>query len=284
MKTLTEEQEKKMFENEAIIKCLNENPSLTAYDVSKKLNVSLYRGRVLLNEALNVQLSKHIKQINKKTKSKKISNGEFGNTEGLYKDVARTKIIESIRNKYSVMLTLPFEKAILEKRMLKEVFHKLNFIGYEWEQKTFWNLCKLIGEEQLPITPIHGSISNGIYGAKKDQYSNLILDYCGVLDTFAEEIKFAIENDIVESDGIIAVTLSKMGICNNTGIIGNIFKTTPYEMFDTKMSETELGIKLFFNKILKSNYTMELVFNYRDKKDNGNLGMPMILVIVRRNS
>lgn len=216
--------------------------------------------------------------------SNKISNGEFGNTEGLYKDVARTKIIKSIRNKYGVMLTLPFKKAILEKRMLKEISPKLNFIGYEWEQKTFWDLCKLIGEEQLPITPIHGSISNGIYGAKKDQYSNLILDYCGVLDTFADEIKFAIENDIVESNGIIAVTLSKMGICNKTGIIGEIFKTTPYELFDTKMSETELGIKLFFNKILKSNYTMELVFNYRDKKDNGNLGMPMILVIVRRNN
>jgi hypothetical protein len=205
----------------------------------------------------------------------------FKNEKGINKDSAREKMAKAIKN-FELTLSLPFEKAFLEKVILKFTKRKMKFIGYEWELPVFKKLVKLIRNEKLPIEANFGSISEAIYQAKENEYGNLLLDYCGVLNTFAKEISFAVTNNIVQKNGIIAVTLSKIGIGNKYGIIGEMSKTIPAKFFKTELKETEHGIIRFFDKTLTSNYRMETVFNYHDIKENGKPGMKMILVIIRR--
>lgn len=209
--------------------------------------------------------------------------GTFSNTNGANKNTARNLIINYIK-KGGTILTLPYKFATLEKMILNKISKKFKFIGYEYKKDVFYDLCSLIGAERLPISAIFGSISEAIYKAKENEFSNLILDYCGVLDTFAQEIEFAVKNNITEVRGCIAITLSKIGLQNSNGIIGEIFKTIPRDKFNSNLGETELGVMLFLNKILTSNYEVVEVFNYHDDKEDGTKGMAMILVIIRRNS
>lgn len=208
----------------------------------------------------------------------------FKNVKGLNKDKARELMVNAIKIKTGTILTLPYKKAIIEKMILEKISKKINFIGYEYKREVFWELCKTIGNEKLPISPIFGSIGEAIFKAEPNQYSNLLLDYCGVLDTFAKEIEHAIKNNIIQVGGMMAITLSKIGILNEYGVIGEIFRSMPKEMFKSDIGETELGVKLFFNKILTNNYNVETVFNYSDMKENGEKGMAMILIIIRRNA
>jgi hypothetical protein len=282
--------------NQTIQKFIIKNPTMLSADVAEKfevgtMTVSANRS-ILVRQGLIAKAIAVVKKV--KVTNVKVNNvmdvataliekgkGEFGNVKGVFKKEARQKMVDAIKV-IGTTLSLPFEDAIIEKKILDEVSKKMTFIGYEWDKNIFWNLCKTIGNDKLPINPVFGSIGEAIFKATKDTYANLILDYCGVLDTFAKEIEFAVNNDIVQKDGIIAITLSKMGISNNTGVIGEIFNSMPMNLFNTNISETELGIKLFLNKILTKNYSVETVFNYRDIKENGNQGMPMILIIVRR--
>jgi hypothetical protein len=227
---------------------------------------------------------KYLSKISQKGLNKLVTKKEtdFKNAKGVNKQKARELMVKAVRT-VGTILTLPFEEAIIEKMILK-IHKKMDFLAYECEREVFWNLYKTIGTQKLPMTAIFGKIGKAIFSAEENQYSNLILDYCGVLDTFAKEIEYAIKNNIVQKNGIIAVTLSKIGLQNENGIIGEIFRKTPYEFYNTTLSQTELGVKLFFNNIMSKEYEMETVFNYSDKKDNGNNGMAMILVIIRRKS
>jgi len=208
----------------------------------------------------------------------------FTNAYGANKTQARKLIVSRIINKFGVILTLPYKFAILEKMILSKLSKKIKFVGYEYKKDIFYELCSLIGAERLPISAVYGSISEAIYKAKEDEFSNLILDYCGVLDTFANEIEYAIKNNIMQVNGVLCLTLSKIGLQNNNGIIGEIFRTIPKERFGSSLGETELGVMLFLNKILTSNYEVTDVFNYHDDKEDGTKGMAMILVIIRRKS
>jgi hypothetical protein len=206
----------------------------------------------------------------------------FTNVDGINKDAIRLLIISLIINKFGTTLTLPYKKAKMEKLMLKMLSKKMNFIGYEKDKNVYYELCKLIGEERLPITAIPGNIGDAIFKAKEDEFSNLILDYCGVLDSFADEIEYAIKNNIMQVNGLMAITLSKIGLRNNTGVIGEIFRTIPMEMFNSELGQTELGCKLFLNKILTKNYKVIDVKNYHDDKEDGTRGMAMICLLIRR--
>ena len=211
---------------------------------------------------------------------KKIDN--FTNVDGVMKEEIRLLIISLIINKFGLTLTLPWKEAILEKKMLKMLSKKMRFLAYEKNKNVYFELCKLIGEERLPISAILGNIGDAIFAAKEDEFSNIMLDYCGVLDTFADEIEYAIKNNIMQVNGLMAITLSKIGLRNSQGIIGEIFKIMPKKLFNSELGETELGCKLFLNKVLTKNYEVIDVKNYYDTKEDGTRGMAMICLLIRR--
>jgi hypothetical protein len=132
----------------------------------------------------------------------------------------------------------------------------------------------------------YGSIADMIYKAKKDTYTHCFLDYCRTIHSHIDEIKFALENNIVKKNGLITFTFalrdnSKKRKVFIKEMLG--YKRLPKEckikrgsskmILDRKESITELSIKAFFKR-----YTDWKIITSQTYKD----GMPMILFILQR--
>ena len=261
--------------------------------------VSRLKAKRLISDKKPLLVLSKINKVKKEKKKKnnRLSKNNYSNSDGVFKQQARN-IMKSAIKVEGTILSLPFETCELEKQILDEKPSGFNFIGCEMDLGTFSNMVNTILKNkslEKSIKPYYGLVGDLIFKAKEDDYSNLILDYCGILDTFAKEIQYTIENNIVKVGGAICVTLSKMGISNDKTIIGEIIRKFPKAMFQTSMGETELATKIFFTNILGDNYTIETFFNYQDenKDENGNtiigsngrksLKMPMMLVVIRRH-
>ncbi len=217
-----------------------------------------------------------------------VDNNNYPNEKGKNKDKGRTKIHDYTTN-IGLTLCLPHEKAIMEMGLIERVkqnnpklLKDLRFEGYETNDETFFKACSFIGANRLPISMNQGSISQAIYKATPNYYANLYLDYCRTINAHADEIKYAVDNDIMQIDGIMATTFSRVRTNLKSGILADIFKTVDYSLFGSDQCQTELGIKLFFSKILNERYKLELTYNYRDVDENGKMTQPMMLVIIRR--
>ena len=225
-----------------------------------------------------------IKKLNaiKKEKKEVKSKNTYGNHEGVYKQEAREKMVNAIASVDSpigVIPTLPSFTCKLESLILSRIGRGISFIGCERDFDTFHKMVNTIAENttlKRTIVPRFGEIGEVIFNAKKDDFAHLILDYCGTINSFHKEIEYAIQNDLVKVNGTLSITLSKNGIGNNVGIVGELLRQFPEGCFNGE-KETEIGVKLFFNKVMKPNYKVELFFNYYDSS-------PMMLIIVRRIS
>jgi len=241
-----------------------------------------------VNSVLNVKNSKGVKKHNdrlvvvKSTKKSNVSS-KFKNGDGEQKQIARELMVDAIKNsntKKGEILSLPFEDCIIEQMILNEKNCKrYKFLGVEYDKQTYYNMLKTISEKQLPINAYHGALADKIYEAKEGQYSHIIADYCGQLNTFHEEIEYAIKNNIVEVGGTISITLNKRISDGCFGIYEKIERLLP-KMTDRltiedKYARTERIIYNFMLKVCGMNYTILTPFAYHDTTS-------MYLIIVKR--
>jgi hypothetical protein len=256
---------------------------------------AIIKGREEKIAKLKAKVSKKLSSLDKAVKE--VKTNKYSNADGTYKQQAREMMIEACKVQ-GVTPTLPFSTCELEKQFLAKKGKGFEFIGCEKELDTFGDMVNTIREDKVlkkAITPFYGLIGDLLKNATESQFANLILDYCGVLDTFKDEIKDVIDRDLMSVGGAMCVTLSKMGISNKDGIIGKIMSQFPTGMFGDEIGDTELATKLFFTSILKDGYSIEEFFSYQDdvKDENGQpvlkkngavkKKMPMMLIIVRRN-
>ena len=240
-----------------------------AKDVLKKHKVKIRDLKNRIKNSASVQQEKKQKEKN-----------TYANHGGSFKQEARDKMVDAISRIDSPMgtiLTLPSFTCALELQILNRIGRGLKFIGCERDFDTFHKMVNKIAEEtklRNTVVPRFGEIGDIIYNSKENEFAHLILDYCGTINTFHKEIEYAIQNDLVEVGGTISITLSKNGLGNNVGIVGDLLRQFPEGTFSGE-KETEMGIKLFLNKVMKSNYVVETFFNYCDTS-------AMVLVIVRR--
>ena len=235
---------------------------------------------------LKAQLDK-ITILNKKIKNsasiqkekKQLEKNTYNNHGGFFKQQARDKMenaISFVDSPMGTILTLPSFTCTLESQILNRIGKGINFIGCERDFDTFQQMVNTIANNdklRKAIVPRFGEIGDVIFKSKTDEFAHLILDYCGTINSFHKEIEYAIQNDLVQLNGTISITLSKNGIGNNVGIVGELLRQFPEGCFNEK--ETEIGVKLFLNKVMKPNYKVELFFNYYDSS-------PMMLIIIRR--
>jgi len=219
---------------------------------------------------------------------------KYSNADGVKKQSARIKMMRGIKDSgvKGIIPTLPYKTCTLQ-QLIDGMANGNTFIGCERDEATYNAMVDTINTYSLPIEAYHGLIGDMLYGKKEDSYAHLILDYCGVLDTFANEIKYAMDNKLIQVGGTIAVTLSKIGIGNKNGIVGELLSKFPKGMFGD-INDTELGAKLFFNSLLGDNYEIEEFYNYQDVKKDANgqpilnakgieiKKMPMMLIRIKR--
>jgi hypothetical protein len=219
----------------------------------------------------------------KKTTKKVAKTAKFKNAKGEQKQIARELMVNAIKNsntKKGEILSLPFEDCIIEQMILNEKNCKrYKFLGVEYDKQTYHNMLKTIAKKQLPINTYHGALADKIHEAKESQYSHIIADYCGQLNTFYEEIAYAINNNIVEVGGTISITLNKRITDGCFGIYEKIERLLP-KFSDTaaakdKDARTQHIIYNFMLKVCGMNYAIIRTFAYHDTTS-------MYLIIIKR--
>lgn len=201
----------------------------------------------------------------------------YSNADGIKKQQAREQMIEAISTSNlntGDVLTLPFSTCELEKQLNQSYRNKFRYIGCEREPDVYYEMLRTIADERLVMNTHFGSISDKIYSAFSNEYAHLILDYCGQISTFQEEIKHAITNNIVQVGGTISVTLCKRGELK--GKIAEKIEALP-ENFVSNDKLQIYAIKLFFSEFAGADYKISTFMEY---KDDGK--MPMVLVVLKR--
>jgi hypothetical protein len=169
-----------------------------------------------------------------------------------------------------------WKNTYIEGNVLKTL-PNMKFIGIDKSPSVILALKKKIREKNLPITTKVGLISSMIYGVDADTYGHLILDYCGNLFSYTKEIEHAIDNNIVQVGGIIAITFSKTmrsGNGQNADFIRSLSNTISNNIDDFRCDADRQNESYFYN-IVGRNYAIREFFHYCDSS-------PMSLVILQR--
>lgn len=222
-----------------------------------------------------------VAKVGKKEKKAKtaLNVGEFKNFDGSGKNEARNFMISAISNSKPskrAILSLPAEKCILEKRILKEVSANVLFEACELNRDVYFKMLQTIANENLPVVATYCSpISDLIYKARESEYAHVVLDYCGSLLNLHEEIAHAILHKIVEVGGTISITLtSRIG---KRAVKGNFVDKVNEKLSpeNTKNCQTLTALERLVEFVGYGSYVIERRFSYRDSA-------PMLLLIIRR--
>ena len=209
---------------------------------------------------------------------------KFINKKGEGKEVSRSLIVNSIKNsttKKNKILSLPAGECEIERKLYKTVSRKINYVMCELNKDVYYNLVKN-GCKYFPNNPpsFHcGPISDKIFESRESDYSHLILDYCGQIGTFQEELEYVFKNNIVEVGGTISMTFNKRITKGQPSKFATMIDNLNSYMIPNGVDnrKTERVVITFINRIGGYNYDIEKVFHYHDTAS-------MILVIVRRLS
>ena len=268
METLTH-----VVETKTIREFVLANPQMSSEEIALKLNVTKLR---VGGTKASLQ-----RQKNKKDAKITIDNlshiyGKFMNSKGAKKEKAREKVIQAIISNFSnnkYILSLPFQDCIIEKKLM-DISHNYTFLGCESDIPTYNNMLKTIAENNLPISTHRGTIGEIIRKAQENEFSDVILDYCGQLNKNSEDIRLAIERNIVEVGGTISITLNKRITPNTEEIYELMEKLNPKNDTD-EMTRCEHAIRTFINRVGGLKYAIIDTLNYHDTAS-------MFLIIIKR--
>lgn len=216
----------------------------------------------------------------------KTAKNTFKNYYGTGKEKARDLIAESIKStkrQGSNILTLPADGWIMEKNIIKKK-SGYKFTAVEREKKTYQEMIKnMVVNDKLfnsVIATANKTIGEHIVNDGEDTYSSAILDYCGFIDTFYEEIDDVMKRNLIKKGGYIAITLAENDrIINNSlhsdSHTNNYIKKcyTDNEEVDGAKVTNDLVNFLVLNNV---GYKIVTKFKYRDKRVN------MLLFIIKR--
>lgn len=270
------------------------NKTLNAEEISKQLNIpfrvataniATLRRWGKLEPAPKVVKEKRKRSPNGTNKAKKAANnrknvlpivGEFTNYEGKCKKEARKKMVNNIVNSgifLGDILSLPAEKFMLEKA-ISEHIDTFRYFGVECEEDKYFNLLQNLAKERFLMNTYRGYISEIIFNASENQFSHLILDYCGILSTISEEVKCSVMNNIVEIGGTISITFRKRetntAFCTEILGLNNVTK----EMVQNEGLMNHV-ITSFFQRLCGFNYKLVERYDYFDTS-------AMSLIILKR--
>jgi len=217
----------------------------------------------------------------KYTKRKGVSiepiEGKFKNKNGEKKQEARVIMVNSIKEFDKPILSLPADTLAIEKMLWKKRA-KAKFVLCENINDVYYNLLEQICKTR-PHTPPSvepKEIGEMIKCAEPETYSNLILDYCGQIGTFHDEITHAIKNNIVVVNGVIAITVNKrITGASSHNFVERMERLEQYKTLGDDETRTRRAALIFINKVVGFNYSIERVFDYHDTA-------AMLLIVIRR--
>lgn len=269
---------------EMIDTIIEKRNSMDAKELAKLVGFDTFRPLVGIFRLLNKQEGT-IKTPKKPKYIVKEAKNTFSNYYGSGKEKARDLIAESImltKKQSSNILTLPAAKWVMEKNILKKK-DGYKFTAVEREKDTYKEMIKnLILDEMLfdsVIATANKTIGEVIVSDKEDTYSSAILDYCGFIDSFYEEINDIMKRNLIRKGGYITLTFAEndrlLNHSHHTTSYGNTYVNSCY------VDEVVTGGKVTNDLInflvySHSGYKIVTKFKYRDKTVN------MLLFIIKR--
>lgn len=256
-----------------------QKPTKVKAERVKKDPIKKYKSKTIIEaiDETNKQLDRLNSNIESAEKRKIDELGDYTGG-GKQKDLARDKMANYIKKSgvVGVVPSLMWTNTIIEENVL-ETLPNMQFIGIDDNVKVINKLKLNIKRKKLPITAKVCKMSDMIYGIDSNSYAHLILDYCGNLFSFSKEIEHAIDNDIVQIGGIIAITFSKtmrVGNGENADFIRSLSNTISNNVDDFRCDADRQNEAYFYN-IIGRNYAVREFFHYCDSS-------PMSLVILQR--
>jgi len=209
------------------------------------------------------------------------ANNDFKNVVGKYKKEARQIMVNSILKgkehglNRGVIATLPSNTWAIEELIHNQVSKSFSYLACENKKSVFIDMVSNLNKFGRNNKPFLGSLSEVITNAKENEFDHIIADYCGVLDTFKDEIIHACLNKVVKVGGTISVTTLK---ARNDNEFTSKLNTLKADLSNTevRLNDNESAIKMFFKSLCSiTNFEVETEFCYKDTT-------PMILVVLKR--
>lgn len=221
------------------------------------------------------------------SKKKKVAPNRYSNGDGVEKMKTR-QIIVNTMNDFKLpkrrILSLSADNCITEGMIYNQVSKRTKFILCENHPETYRELLLNIVKNKAitPYAVLSCSVGEEIRRSKENDYTDLILDYCGQIGTNHEDIEYAVKNNIVCVGGTISVTLCKrisggIGGGYNMSFIERMEKLNPNFKKQEGDNRTEPAVLTFFNRICGMNYEIVVNHPYKDYDKQS-----MMLVIIRR--
>ena len=249
---------------------------MNAKDMAKQLGLVSYVPIAHISRYLNKNKPKVVIKEAKNT---------FSNYYGSGKEKARDLIASAImdtKRQSSNVLTLPAENWLMEKNIIKKK-PGYKFTAVERKKETFdlmlGNAISNSNIKDSVIAYLNKTVGEVIVNDKEDTYSSMILDYCGFIDSFYDEINDIMKRNLIKKGGYITITLSENDrmlnhsqhttSCSNT-YIQNCCANE--EVNGAKVTNDLVNI-LVYNNI---GYKIVNKFSYRDNTVN------MLLFIINR--
>ena len=245
--------------------------------VQSKYNISVPTLTKIKKHMYQIRFSPKIKPI------KEVKSNTYTNENGLNKEIARVKMVNSIIDSdvEGTILTLPYSTCKIEKKILK---HKPNstFLGVENVKETYNDLRMTVKREELPMETYFGNFSDKIYGALPNTYAHIIADYCGMITTYAKEIEYMIKHNLVKRGGYIFITVAMAirGAHPLNELVKGLSNTIINNSDDMRCNSYK-SIETYINRLIGFDYEFVELFSYSDKKDKG-VGAPMVLITLKR--
>lgn len=253
-----------------------DNPEKPNEAIAKKFNVTTKKVAMISNWLVRPRKAKPVPHSAVAT---------YTNVDGLKKQEARKCIIGAIKNSRintGKVLSLPFTTCTLEIQLNQKFRNKFRYIACERDREYYFEMMKTIAREKLAMNTYFGQIQDKIYEAREDEYAHLILDYCGQISTFQDEITHAVRNDIVQVGGTISITMCKRGELK--GRIANLMGNLPERFFNEELGEkTQVpAIKQFFTTLIALSDCRYAINTFMEYKDDHQASM--VLVVLKRLS
>lgn len=261
--------------NSKIAQYLLRNPEVELNVVANSFKVTtrkigairahISRGNYILENAPKVEVVKP-KKVKKTIKVKKTER-EYGDKKMVARKLQVSYILKSEKT-HGTILTLSGQELSMELMLSTDDLGKnFNYDIVEQDKETFNNILKNPITHSINVSSIsHITMRDLILNSPSNKYSHAILDYFDCLSTNKNDIANALDKNIVQVGGIIALTLScrtKRG----TKLIG-----------DENECATIKEIKSFLSKF--EGY--EVIESMSYSGGSNGVGSPMVLLIIKR--
>lgn len=204
---------------------------------------------------------------------------------GKNKQIARLQMVNAIAESNTskgTIVTLPNTRWAIEELIINKVSNRFKFLGVECHGPTFDKMVDTMRLNKWRFDTYYGKLAEIVLNSKENSFSHVIADYCGQLHKQAKELRYALENNIVEVDGTISITLNAR-IGKGPGLKFEKQFIKGFGKRPKKLVRCEWQLRCFVGTYGK-NFEIETVFEYKDakKKNDKRSGANMILMIVRR--